>query len=223
MELRTINWRDEIIALFPEYTERKKEDKEQWCATCGGLGLKRAADYIIGCHTCSGTGKVKSDNCECDQPKEKGWAKCKECRIKADIAKERLLFEKATKIRYADYEGHFMDKETVMDKDELAEIIMQRLFDGEDAPDYWWAAETQPQIVRLDLSDTIYELCEGSYEGIMDNLDLGAPEIIEAQKLLDKWLVDNKSALTVYWESTTTAVLIGDLVTSLREEKEADL
>lgn len=216
MEKKTINWREEIIQLFPETTVREKTDKDEWCPSCNGLGLKNEGNYIVNCVTCLGTGIVKS--CECGQPKIFGYTVCQECTSRIRNQKVKEAFAKAEKIPFEDYEGKFLVGEAVLDKEEFEDWLFYDLDANSEPLEYWPATNSWQQIERLDLRNIVYEQCEDGYEGMEDQLDFSDPGFIQAQELLDKWVKEQSQALTVYSDSSTHYVFVGDLVKKLKDE-----
>lgn len=216
MEKKVINWREEIIRLFPDTTERLKADKDEWCPECKGIGFKREETHIVGCVKCLGTGIIKT--CECGRPKAFGYAICQSCKDRKRAEAEQEQFEKADKIPFDAYNGKFVVNEAVVDKEGFEEWLFNELESNGESPDYWPVANSWQQISRLDLREIVYEQCEDGYDGMEDQLDFVDPGFIRAQELLDEWVKEQSEVLTVYADSSTSYVFIGDLVKKLKDE-----
>lgn len=214
----TINWREELIKLFPETTHRTKRENDEWCPVCHGIGLVNKGSYVVGCLSCNGTGVTKV--CSCGQKTYNDV--CSSCRFKElqeqQMERERELFEKATKIPFKDYTGVFLWKERVIDGDALEEEIDSMLFDGEEPPDYLWGTEKHKVFSGIDLEEVVLSKCEDGYEDMGDYFNFQDESFLMAQKSLDLWLEKHDSATDIYYEDCKTAVLLDDLIEAIKQE-----
>lgn len=223
MDNLTINWREELIKLFPETTCRAKGEHDEWCPVCHGIGLVSKGNCVVGCANCNGKGVKKACSCgqKIDYPH---YDACSSCRAKRwqkqQMERERKLFEKATKIPFKDYTGVFLWKERVIDKDGIEEEIDLMLFDGEEPPDYIWGTEKYKLFSSIDLEEVVLSKCEDGYEDMGDYFNFKDDDFLAAQSSLDLWLDKHASVTDIYYESSKTAVLLDSLIEAIKQQME---
>ena len=211
-----IMWREEIIKLFPETTEKIKSEHDEWCLKCNGLGLIRENDYIVGCKACYGKGIIKA--CACgNKIDHKGYSICKECRDKKDQEKAKERYNRAKKINYKDYRGKFIDGDRVIDKDCFEDDLYASIENGEEYPTWVWATKKEICFNTIDIQDIIIDHCEDGYEDIQTFLDLKSEKLEEAQKLINEWEEENKEQMYCYYE-TNEIVLLYELIKEIKQQ-----
>lgn len=216
----TINWREEIINLFPKTTQRTKGEHDEWCPKCHGLGLVKHQGGISGCSACSGKGIMKA--CQCGKKLESMYReRCDDCWSKERQEKmcqqDRARFEAATKVSYKDYDGLFLWDDIAINKDELGDILYWRLRDREEVPIFIWGTKKEKVFSEIDLYEIVSLKCEDGYEDMNSYFDFKDKDFTDAQLLIDKWLVKHDSVTDVYFEDYRTAVLLGSLIDDIRQ------
>ena len=209
----TINWREEIIKLFPETTERTLKENHIWCNDCNGLGLKRHGEHIIGCVECYGKGQIEL--CECGNKKLRGWTICEDCRIKALKNNEINRFNKAEKIHYDDYDGRFIVNDDTYNKDDFEEWLYDRITEREEYPIYMFATK-QIKVLDIDLNNVIQNCVENGYDDMSEHLDYKGIE--EIQEKIDKWIDDQGDSAYCYEEDYSRVILLDKLIDELKGE-----
>lgn len=217
MDNKIINWKEEFIKLFPENTERQLKDNHKWCEKCNGLGFFRQGIYIDFCNSCRGTGQIELCTEGCGREKNSPYTVCDICRAKKDFeketAKEKELFEKAQKVKFADYEGMFLKNERVIDKEDFADDLYYKIKDEEEYPMYVYGTYKEP-VMSIDFNQVINDSCEEGYEDMTDQLDYDGVE--EIQKSIDQWIEKQGEANYCYYESNVV-VLLDDLIVEIKE------
>jgi len=216
LENKIISWREEIIKLFPDTTERIKNDNEEWCSKCNGLGLIKENKYIVGCTTCYGRGVIKK--CECGQKIDKPYTICKNCRDKKVEEKEIERFEKAEKVKYENYNDKYLWNDKVLDKDEFEEELFEIINDGEETPNYIYATKKEKVFDRISLTEIVADKCEDGYEEMDENFDYKDSDFIKAQELMNIWLDKHEENLYCYYEDYNKVILLDGIVQKLKDE-----
>ncbi|OPX89463.1 MAG: hypothetical protein A4E53_01540 [Pelotomaculum sp. PtaB.Bin104] len=219
MNNKTINWRDELIKIFPETTERTKGEHDEWCPKCNGIGLVRQGNYIVGCTNCYNKGIIKA--CECGNKVDKPYTICKDCRNRKEYEKEKERFNTAKKIPFDDYEGLFLWNNSVINKDDLKDELYSLIYDGEEPPAYIYATKKQKIFTDIDLVEVVAEKCEGGYEDMDTYFNYEDDDFIKAQELINKWLSKHESVLDVYYEDYGTAVLLDKVIADIRDQNKS--
>jgi hypothetical protein len=209
------------------------KDNEILCPTCKGLRMvyKQINDkegYIETCrdcyngklYVCKHCGKQnKTDFCNC----EESYKERNNESYKRQHEKELKLFEKAKKIKFADYDGHFIidDDEHIKTSDDIEEWIYDMIkyekLEDEDLPQYLWATKPEP-VFTLNLYDIIYDKTEDGYEDMYSNLNTDDDDLEKAQEYLDKWYKKQGDSVNVYYEDNNIAVLLDDLIKEIKED-----
>jgi len=222
MNILKINWREDLISLFPDVTERVKRDNDEWCPVCKGIGLKRENNYIVGCTNCYGKGIIEA--CECgNKIDRRGYTTCKDCRDKKEQERIKERFEKAKKIKYEDYDGKFLWSDRVVDKEELEDELYTQLYDGEDVPGYIYATKIIKVFSHINLTEIIYDKCEDGYEDMYSYFNYNDEDLDKAQDYLNKWIKKHENVLDCYYEDFSTIVLLDDVIKKLKEELKSQL
>ena len=216
LETKNISWREEIIKLFPDTTERIKNDNEEWCPKCNGLGLIRENKYIVGCTTCCGKGVIKL--CECGQKIDKPYTICKSCRDKKEQEKEKERFEKAEKINYENYDGNFLWNDRVLDKEALEDELYTIIYGKKEPPIYVYATKEEKVFNFIDLVDIVADKCEDGYEDMDENFDYKDSDFLKAQELVDKWLNKHEENLYCYYEDYNKVITLDEIIQKLKKE-----
>ena len=219
----TINWREELIKLFPETTQRIKGEYDEWCSTCNGIGLINKGNYVVGCIACNGKGIKKA--CKCGQKiGQPYYDTCSSCRSKEfkeqQEQKERALLEAATKIPFEDYEGLFLWNDRAITKEDLEEELYSLIYDGEETPAYIWGTTKQKVFTGIDLAELVSEKCEDGYEEMSSNFDYKDKDLVKAQELLNAWLAKHDSVTDIYCEDYKTAVLLDKVIEDIKQQIE---
>lgn len=216
---KLINWREELINLFPETTDRKLKDNYKLCEYCNGLGLYKRGEGLVGCNLCSGTGQIELCQNKCGNEKYKSCNVCENCFKRSEeekrIKKENDIYEKAGKINYCDYDGKFLVDDTVKDKDDFKEWIFERLLE-ENLPKYVYGTKKE-KVMGINFKQVIEDECENGYEEMGDRLDYTGVE--EIQIMIDRWIEGQGDANYCYWEDYKVIVLLDDLINQLIEKE----
>ena len=220
MNNKLINWRESLIEIFPETTERVKSEKDEWCPTCNGVGLIKTGGSIGGCYTCNGTGIIKS--CECGEKLERGYTLCKTCRNKKSAKEKNERFQKANKIKFKDYNGLFIWGDNVVDKDELIDIVCDQIFDYGEAMKYVYATKKYKLFDDINLMDVINDKCEDGYEDMIESFNFNDVDFVLAQEHLNKYLKKYEDILDVYYEDYNNCVMLDDLIKEIEEIEEGN-
>lgn len=221
MNNKTINWREELINLFPDATTRTKEDTNEWCPKCKGVGLINEGNYVVGCRVCSGKGFI--ENCKCGNKIDHyGYSLCSVCRQKEwdekCKAQDKERFEKASQINFDDYEGLFLWNDRAINKEDLEDELYSLIYDGEEPPTYIWATKKEKVFTDIDLKEIIGDKCEDGYEDMDSNFDYKDEDFIKAQELLNCWLGKHDSVTDVYYEDYRTVVLLDKVIEDIRKQ-----
>jgi hypothetical protein len=217
----TINWREDLIKLFPENTERTKGEHDEWCSNCKGIGLVNKGNYVVGCSACNGKGVIKA--CECGQKIDRShFDCCSSCRSKKfkeqQDQKDRERFEAASKIHFEDYTGLFLWNDRVITKEDLGEELYSLIYDGEEPPDYIWGTKKHKVFTGIDLTEVVADKCEDGYEDMESHFDYKDNDFIKAQELLDGWLLKHDSATDIYYEDYKTDVLLDKVIEDIQNQ-----
>ena len=220
-----INWREELIKLFPKTTQRTKGEYDEWCSKCNGLGLVNKGKYVDGCSACNGKGVKKA--CDCGQKIDYPYYDaCSSCRSKKrnewKKQKDKELFEAATKISFADYTGLFSWNDRVISKDDLEEELYSLAYDGEELPSYIWGTKKAKVFGNIDLTEVIAGKCEDGYEDMESFFDYKDQGFIKAQELLNIWLEKHDSVTDIYYEDHKVAVLLDKVIEDIKQQIERE-
>lgn len=229
-----------IEVQIPEFLKGKLikdlQNDEIICIHCGGTGLRiednrygiqgeysrtpfpylhQSISFCQHCyngiqHICPHCGKVLergSSKCDCEGYKKEQWDK--------ERIKYNESIARAEKIKFADYEGLFLNDERVIDKDEFADNLYYKIKDGEDYPTYVLGTE-KVSVMNIDFNDVLSSACEDGYEDMTDNLDYEGVE--EIQTLIDKWIEKQGDSNYCYYETNKVIVLLDDLITEIKEQ-----
>lgn len=225
--------------LFTELTSKliiKLEDNEILCPTCKGLRFTYRQQgengYISNCTDCY-NGKVykckycgktnKTDRCECKE----AYKERNDIFNAKEQAKEKELFEKAKKVKFADYEGKFLlsGSDFVECSDSVYEWLYDKVIDEgityEDLPKYLWSTKAE-SVFSLDIDDIIQNECESGYEDMYSCLDTNDENLTKAQEYLNKWCENQGDSLNIYYEDYSIAVLLDDLIEELKRDIEKE-
>lgn len=222
----TINWREELIKLFPETTQRTKGEHDEWCSVCHGIGLINKGNYIVGCSACNGKGVKKA--CECGQKIDRPYYDtCDSCRSKkqSDLReqKDRERFEAATKIPFEDYTGLFLwNDDKVITGEDLEEELYSLIYDGEKPPSYIWGTEKHKVFTNIDLAEVVANKCEDGYEDMESHFDYKDEDFIKAQELVNLWLAKHDSATDIYYEDYKISVLLDKVIEDIKQQIEKE-
>jgi uncharacterized membrane-anchored protein YhcB (DUF1043 family) len=216
--------------LFSQLQDRvimKLQENEVVCPECKGLRFvlveKSEEAYISSCGACH-TGKLyvckhcgkgnKTDYCNCSEANEERNNNFRQ----KQAHKEYEAFQKAEKVHYKDYSGHFIlpDSEYLKDIEDVSDWIQERLSDGDDVPEYLWAVEGERHF-SIDLKEVICEKCEDGYEEMYQHLDTKSNLLTEAQELINKWQEKQGERLYIFSETYKKAVIIKDLIKEITE------
>jgi hypothetical protein len=189
------------------------KDNEVLCPTCKGLRMNYAQEgekgYIDKCNDCY-NGKLYECK-HCGRLNKTDWCNCNEAngeRMFKRREKERQELEgylKTAKIvKFEDYNGYFMDKESVLDSDEFADLYLDS-FKKESSPLYTYSVEGE-KLFSLDIYDIINDKTNDGYEEMYSYLSTESHLLTEVQKLLIQWEEENERALKVYRESVNTII-----------------
>lgn len=218
----TINWREELIKLFPETTQRTKGEQDEWCPKCNGIGLIREDKHVVGCSACNGKGIKKA--CKCGQKIDRPYYDtCDSCRSKTwdeqQERKDRERFEAAVKIPFEDYTGLFLWNERAITKEDLEEELYSLIYGGEEAPTFIWGTKKQKVFTGISLAEVVTDKCEDGYEDMADYFDYKDEDFIKAQELLNAWLVKHDSVMDIYYEDFNTAVLLDKIIEEIKQQQ----
>lgn len=227
------NEKKSIQELMNELTSRliiPLESNEIICPTCKGLKLlyrqinnESYIEYCGDCHNgklyvCKHCGKQnKTDYCKCKEAQEE---RNKEFENK-ESEKEKDLFKKAKKVKFDDYEGHFIinEEEHIKDADDvynwLYDMIKYEKLTDEDLPKFLWATVAEP-VFTLDLQDIIQNECEDGYDDMTSHLNMNDEDLQNAQNYLDKWYKKQGDSVNIYNENYKIAILLDDLIKKIR-------
>lgn len=214
-----INWREEFLKLLPETTLRELEDNCIWCDKCSGIGFTREGSSLCVCNKCKGKGYIKLCSSGCGNLPEGYSPLCAECKDKVfrDLAakKNKDNYNKATKIKFADYEGVFLSGgDSITDKDDFEDWLYELVVEG-DYPEYVYGT-TREKIININLEDMVYAACEDTYEGMVQGIDcVGLDDI---QTLFDEWVESQGEANYMYTEDFSVVVLLDDLIIELKKQ-----
>jgi hypothetical protein len=220
-----INWREELIKLFPDTTQRTKGEHDEWCSVCNGLGLINKGNYVVGCTACNGRGVKKA--CECGQIIDRPYYDaCSSCRSKKfneqQEQKERERFEAASKILFEDYTGLFLWNDRAITGEDLEEEMYSLIYDGEEPPNFIWGTEKHKVFKDIDLAEVVSNKCEDGYEDMSDHFDFKDVDFVKAQELLNLWLAKHDSATDIYYEDYKTAVLLDKVIEDIKQQIERE-
>lgn len=221
----TINWREELIKLFPETTQRTKGERDEWCPKCNGIGLIKEDRYVVGCSACDGKGIKKA--CECGQKIDKPYYDmCDSCRSKKwneqQAQKDRELFEAATKVPFEDYTGLFLWNDRAITREDLEEELYSLIYGGEEPPSCIWGTTKQKVFSHIDLVEVVANKCEDGYEDMETYFDYKDEGFIKAQELINSWLAKHDSATDIYYEDYKTAVLLDKVIEDIKQQIERE-
>jgi hypothetical protein len=221
----TINWREELIKLFPETTKRTKGEQDEWCQTCNGIGLINRGNYVVGCSACNGKGVKKA--CKCGQKIDGPYYDaCSSCRSKKfseqQEQKDRDRFEAATKIPFEDYEGLFLWNERAITGEDLEEELYSLIYDSDEPQTYVWGTEKHKVFTDIDLTEVVANKCEDGYEDMESFFDYKDEDFIKAQELINIWLAKHDSATDIYYEDYKTAVLLDKVIEDIKQQIERE-
>lgn len=205
------------------------EDNQIVCPECKNLRFvyieNNGTGHIETCrrcyngrlYTCEFCGKNnKTSHCDCKESNEK---RHNDFLLKRAV-EESEHYKKAEKVHYTDYKGKYIINDYIKDQDNLEEWIYEKLFDGEDVPDYMWEVEGIPHM-SIDLLEVITDKCEDGYDDMYSHLNTKSPLLTQAQELINQWEREQGESLYVYGETYRKAVIIKDLVDKIRKEIES--
>ena len=219
--------------LYNQIQERiiiNLEEDEILCHNCKGMRFifveENGKGYIESCkhcyngrlYVCKHCGKENRSNyCDC---KEAYKERHENFRIE-QAKKDAEAYEKAEKISWKDYDGYYIldNSEHIKTQEDLEEWIFDKLHDEEDVPEYLWAIEGHTHL-SIDLKDVIYDKCEDGYEDMYDYLGTESSLISQAQELINQWEEEQGDNLCVFSETYKKAVIIKDLVETIKREIE---
>ena len=210
----------------------KLEDNEIACPNCNGLQFtytqNKNSGIIRNCTSCFG-GKLftckycgknnKTDHCNC----EKSEQERNNILNNKESERQLELFNKATKIKFDDYEGRFIleSNDFVQDADGIYEWLYDEIKyqekTDEELPKFIWSTQAVP-VFNLDLDEIILDKTEDGYDDMYDNLDMCDDNLIQAQEYLDKWYKNQGDMVNTYEEDYSVAVLLDDLIKEIRED-----
>jgi len=221
----TINWREDLIKLFPETTQRTKGEHDEWCPICNGIGLVNKGNCVVGCSACNGKGIIKA--CECGQKVDSPYYDtCSSCRSKKfkeqQEQKDRELFTVASKIPYEDYTGLFLWNDRAITKEDLEEELYSLIYDGEEPLTYIWGTKKQKVFTEIDLREVVADKCEDGYEDMADYFDYKDEDFVKAQELLNSWLTKHDSVTDIYYEDYKTAVSLNKVIEDIKQQIERE-
>ena len=220
--------------LFDEITKKiilPLEGNEIPCPTCKGLrfvytqaGDKGLVNTCPSCfngkhYVCSHCGMDGiADHCGCDKAQDA--RRITQDKIQSE--KEQKLFNKAEKIKFADYEGRFIldGSDTIQDSDNIVDWLHDKIkydnYTDEELPKYLWSTKAEPAIT-IDLDDIISSQCENDgYEDMYSYLSMDDVDLIKAQEYLNKWYKKQGDSINGYYENHKVAVLLDDLIKEIR-------
>jgi len=204
-----INVRDKLLETFPETTDKRLHENNKWCPDCKGLGFKPKDDDISICYTCKGSGQIELCINGCGKDRYRHHTRCEKCQDKYDnemlLVKEKQRFNKATKVSFAEYDGKFLINERVVDKEELLEILEEKMSDMSPLPEYIYGTTSRP-VMNIDFRDVVSRECEEGYEDMTDYLDFTGVD--EIQLLIDNWIGLQGDHNCCYDEDVHTAVIL---------------
>lgn len=216
---KTINWKEEFTKLFPETTIRELKPNHIWCDKCNGVGFSRNGIYIEFCTKCHGKGQIELCVEGCGKLPYNYYTVCEECKNKKQkedqARKEKECFEKATKIKFNDYDGMFVDNEIVISKEDFADNLYYKVLDGDDYPNYVYGTKKQA-VIKIDFQDIIHSACEDGYEDMEDRIDYTG--VNEIQDKIDKWIEKQGDYNYSYSEDYKVIVLLDDLIAQIEEQ-----
>ena len=221
MDTLTINWREQIISLFPDATTRTKREHDEWCSVCNGLGLINQGNCVVVCIACNGKGFKGS--CECGKKiGRSNYDTCDDCREKErkekQFKREQELFQAATKISFKDYTGFYLWNDRAINKDDLEEEIYSLIYDGEEPPAYIWGTKKNKVFGNIDLAEVVTDKCEDGYEDMSTYFDFKDDGFVKAQELVNDWLLRHDSVTDIYYDDYKTVVILDDLIESIKAE-----
>ena len=206
-----INWREEIIKLFPDTTERKIPEGSIICPVCNGLGLYTSENkkYISVCSTCYGKGCTElkvCKTCGVELSEKYYYTICEKCREEDRIQRELERYEKAEKIKIADYDGMLfsLNGENIIDVndllDELEALKEQNI--------KWMFGTKSEPLFSIDLQNIIADECEDGYEDMISFLDMKSEKLVEAQRLIHEWEIENEGNIKIYYPDYNKVILL---------------
>ena len=206
------------------------QDDEEVCPICNGIGLK-IQDNVYGlgekdkphfpykhqsigfCQNCFNGVVKKCIHCGELLSRQKYECDCirsHEVRAEKQYTLEYEKFDKAERIDLRDYDGYLMIGETVMDKEEFIEYYCDD-FNPIHSSDRIWAVDKVMVFDKIDLDGIIEEKCYDGYEEMYEYVDMRSSLLSEAQELLDKWIIENKNQLYMYFETNAKYVDLREL------------
>jgi len=219
---KIINWREMLIDLFPDRTERELNDNSKWCPECDGLGLVTVeSKHIKGCVTCLGKGQINLCTNKDGEGCVYGYTVCKSC-LESENEKERIKgvkirYKNAKKVTFENYKGKLFDPsndELVVDKDEFIDSLSEMISEGE-FPKYVWGL-TAYQNINVDMVQVVSDACEGGYEDQFEHLS-AMDDLNHIQEAIDTWITNQGDAACCYNE-TNVVVLLDDIIVKLQKE-----
>ena len=208
-----INWREELIKLFPETTDRIIPDNTRVCNKCNGLGLLKENTYMVGCNKCYGKGYLETICPKCGKEKESYRPQCNECLRREieekDNKKRQEAFDKAKKISINEYDGYLLSLTTegrVVKSEDFYDDIYD--MDLEDVPTWVFTTKPYKCFNSIDLIEIINDHCESGYEDMENYLDSNSPLLQQAQELIDKWELEQGDLLNCYEEDYNLVVML---------------
>ncbi len=183
--------------------------KRVWsCADCGGVyGNKTGEETARRC--------CAEMLCDCGLRVQKNYTKCDRCIAEARAAKDQVVFDKAEKIPWREYDGEHV----YSDRQEFYPDV-DTMVDAEDDPPEEpprWAWACTPLKLTFDAKDLIYAKLDADdhYDDAMGSIS--DKDVEELQKSLDTWC-DNQN-LVSYFPDYSRVVTCDDIV----DERMADL
>lgn len=211
-------------------------DNETPCSKCNGLQFIYVQEgeigYIKNCnrcyngkqYICNHCGKSnKTDRCDCKKAEQER----RDIFNNKESERDKELFDKATKIKFNDYEGKFIlpNSDFIQDSDGVYEWLYNEIKCQEksyrELPKYLWSTKAE-SVFNLELKEIISDKCDDGYEDMYSNLDTNDEDLIKAQEYIDKWYEKQGDMVNTYYEDYTCAVLLDDLIEESRKDIEKE-
>lgn len=208
----------EIHAVFAQPIEKEFKDTDIVCEHCRGLGFI-PENLLIGeietCKKCNGTG-IGAYLGECGKMHKTVSTPCGDCFNIKTAKKEKEQYDKAKKIKAADYKGYVVGMhDYIEDIEDFLEDYRDN-FD-EDYPEWVFGARVDYKL-GFDLIDSIgNEINDCGYEDMIQDVNMDSEKLEKAQKLIDEWIEEEKSN-TSYCEDTSVVVDLSDVYNECLEE-----
>ena len=110
--------------------------------------------------------------------------------------------------------------ERIVDKDDFAEELYEKIKNGEDYPEYIYGTEKRV-VMNIDFEDIVTDACEDGYEEMSKFLDWeGTTEI---QNLIDAWVAKQGNNNYIYPQTSNTVILLDELAEEIKKGIEAEV